>query len=146
MRVAAHDPHLPAEHAAWRELRVARAGLDEVLADSDAVSLHVPLTPETRHLIDAGALARMRPSAVLINAARGGVVDERALAAALREGRLAGAMLDVFEDEPLPADNVLEGAPNLILTPHIAGVTEESNTRVSALTATNVRRVLEART
>jgi (S)-sulfolactate dehydrogenase len=99
----------------------------------------------TRHLIDAAALGRMRQGAVLVNAARGGVVDEAALGAALRSGQLAGAMLDVFEREPLPAGSPLEGAPNLILTPHIAGVTEESNVRVSAVTATNVRRVLEGR-
>ena len=95
--------------------------------------------------LDAAALGRMRSDAVLINAARGGVVDEAVLARALRQGHLAAAMLDVFEQEPLPAGSLLDGLPNLILTPHIAGVTEESNVRVSAVTAANVRRVLEAR-
>jgi (S)-sulfolactate dehydrogenase len=85
----------------------------------------------------------MKQDAVLVNAARGGIVDEVALAEALREGRLAGAMLDVFEQEPLPAGSVFEGVPNLILTPHIAGVTEESNARISQMTADNVRNVLE---
>jgi (S)-sulfolactate dehydrogenase len=145
MEVVAHDPHLADDDPAWREHGVASLSLDDLLATADAVSLHVPLTAGTRNLIDAAALERMRPGAVLVNAARGGVVDEGALAAALRSGRLGGAMLDVFEHEPLPRGGPLEGAPNLILTPHIAGVTEESNVRVSAVTAANVRRVLEAR-
>jgi (S)-sulfolactate dehydrogenase len=116
--------------------------LAPVLACCDVVSLHVPLDAGTRHLIDARALGQMRQDAVLINASRGGVVDERALAEALRDERLAGAMLDVFETEPLPADSLLADVPNLILTPHIAGVTEESNVRVSALVAAKVREAL----
>jgi (S)-sulfolactate dehydrogenase len=142
MTVLAHDTQLADDHPAWRELAVARASLETLLATCDVVSLHVPLDASTRHLIDRDALGRMRKDAVLINAARGGVVDERALAAALREERLAGAMLDVFETEPLPPSSVLEDVPNLILTPHIAGVTEESNVRVSALIAAGVRRAL----
>jgi (S)-sulfolactate dehydrogenase len=145
MKVVAYDPYLPDDHPAWTQLGVSRTTLDELLATSDAVSLHVPLTPDTRNLIDAAALGRMPNHAVLVNAARGGVVEEAALARALRENRLGGAMLDVFESEPLPAGSVLEGVPNLILTPHIAGVTEESNTRVSAVTATNIRKVLKER-
>jgi (S)-sulfolactate dehydrogenase len=145
MTVVAYDPYLPDDYPAWKELGVHRTALDELLTTSDAVSLHVPLTPDTRNLIDAAALGRMPKHAVLVNAARGGVVDEAALARALRENRLGGAMLDVFESEPLPAGSVLEGVPNLILTPHIAGVTEESNTRVSAVTAANIRKVLKER-
>ncbi len=146
MRVAAFDPGLPADDAGFAEAGVARAAdLGALLAAADAVSLHVPLTPATRNLIDAEALARMRPGAVLINAARGGVVDEAALAEALRQGRLGGALLDVFASEPLPAESALAGAPNLILTPHVAGVTEESNVRVSAAVAAAVREVLHAR-
>jgi (S)-sulfolactate dehydrogenase len=145
MEVVAYDPYLPADHPAWADLGVRRSPIDELLATSDAVSLHVPLTPDTRNLIDAAALGRMPKHAVLVNAARGGVVDEAALARALREDRLGGAMLDVFESEPLPEGSVLEGVPNLILTPHIAGVTEESNTRVSAVTATNIRKALKER-
>ena len=141
--MSVYDPYLAADHPAWRDLGVRQSDLEPLLADSDAVSLHVPLDAGTRHLIDAAALGRMRQDAVLINAARGGVVDERALAEALREGRLGGAMLDVFETEPLPADSVLAGVPNLILTPHIAGVSVESNVRVSALIAANVRRALQ---
>src|SRR5919106_451747 len=97
MTVLAHDPFVPDDDPAWRELGVARTALEPLPTSCDAVSLHVPLDASTRHLIDAAALGRMRQDAVLINAARGGVVDERALAEALRAGRLAGAMLDVFE-------------------------------------------------
>jgi (S)-sulfolactate dehydrogenase len=138
MTVIAHDPHLPETDPAWTSIRP--VALPELLAQSDVLSLHVPLTPQTRHVINAEALARMRPEAILINAARGGVVDETALATALREGRLAGAALDVFETEPLTADagrHFLD-LPNVILTPHIAGVTEESNIRVSSLIADKV--------
>lgn len=143
MSVAAADPFVPANAPAWREHGVEPADIDEVLRTSDAVSLHVPLTDETRNLVDADAIARMRPDAVLINTARGGVVDERALVDALKEGRLGGAMLDVFENEPLADGGTFDGAPNLVLTPHIAGVTAESNVRVSAVTARNVRAALE---
>lgn len=145
MTVAAHDPFVAEGDPFWAQHGVSPLPLDALLAEADAVSLHVPLTDGTRRLIGGAALARMRPGAVLVNAARGGVVDEAALAEALRSGRLAGAMLDVFEEEPLAAGSPLAGAPNLVLTPHIAGVTAESNVRVSAVTAGNVRRVLERR-
>lgn len=145
MRILAHDPFVPAGSPVWAQHGVEPVALDRLVAESDAVSLHVPLTDGTRGLFGAGMLARMKPGAVLVNAARGGVVDEAALAAALRSGRLGGAMLDVFEAEPLPGGGPLAGAPNLVLTPHIAGVTVESNERVSAVTAANVRRVLEGR-
>jgi (S)-sulfolactate dehydrogenase len=145
MRVIAFDPLLPPDDPAWAETGVGRRALDELLAESDAVTLHVPLVPETRHLIDADRIAAMRPGAVLINTARGGVVDEPALAAALRAGQLAGAALDVFEHEPLPAGSVLAGVPNLLLTPHVAGVTVESNRRVSALVAEKVLEALKGR-
>jgi (S)-sulfolactate dehydrogenase len=97
-------------------------------------------------LIDAKAIERMREGAVLINTARGGVVDEDALAAALISGRLGGAALDVFETEPLTLAEAarFKGVPNLILTPHIAGPTQESNARVSTITAENIRRALES--
>ena len=144
MRLMASDPYVPPEDPVWRELRVARTDLEELLGESDAISLHVPLTEETRHLIDAAALARMKPDAVLINTARGGVVDEAALVAALEAGRLGGAVVDVFEEEPLSAATGAKFAavPNLILTPHVAGLTEESNHRLSAVTIENVLRVL----
>lgn len=146
MRVVAHDPMLKPDDPVWRGRDVTPRGLVELLAESDAVSLHVPLVPATRHLIDAARLGAMKPGAVLINTARGGVVDEAALAEALRAGKLAGAALDVFEQEPLPADSALAGVPNLILTPHIGGVTREANTRVSMLIAQKVREALEAGT
>jgi len=133
--VCAFDPLLPADDPVWTTAE--RLSFDEVLAVSDVVSLHVPLTPQTHHMIDAACLARMRKDAVLINAARGGVVDESALASALRSGHLGGAALDVFETEPLTAEAALKflGLENLILTPHIAGVTQDSNTRVSKMIA-----------
>lgn len=144
MTVSAYDPHLPADDPAWAD--VARAtDLAQLLATADIVSLHLPLLPETRGLIDRRTLAAMQPGAILINAARGGIVDETALCDALRANRLGGAALDVFEHEPLGADPAAKFAdlPNLILTPHIAGPTAESNVRVSAVTAANVRRALE---
>ncbi len=143
MTVAAYDPYVSPDDPAWAALSVAARDFDAVVADSDALSLHVPLTDETRHLIDGDVLSRMRPGAVLINAARGGVVDEGAVVGALRTGTLGGAMLDVFENEPLAAGSGLDGVPNLILTPHIAGLSEDSNRRIAAFTAANVRRVLE---
>lgn len=146
MKVVATDPFVAAGDPAWSQPwgPVAKRELDALLAEADVVSLHVPLTEKTRNLIDAAALARCKADAILINAARGGVVDETALAAALKEGRLGGAALDVFETEPLCADKgaVFAGCPNLVLTPHIAGVSVESNVRVSAVTAENVRRAL----
>ena len=144
MEIAAVDPFVAADAPAWRGIGRHEA-LESLLAASDAVSLHVPLTDETRGLMGAAALAAMRPGAVLINTARGGVVDEAALAESLRQGHLGGAALDVFEKEPLSAEAAAKfaGLPNLILTPHIAGVTQEANVRVSALTAENVRGVLE---
>jgi (S)-sulfolactate dehydrogenase len=142
MEVVAADALVPPGSPAWAEAGVTRLELDALLSEADAVTLHVPLTDETRHLIDGRRIAAMRPGAVLVNTARGGVVDEAALAAALRDGRLAGAALDVFEREPLPADSPLAGVPNLVLTPHIAGVTRESNRRVSSLIAAEVGRAL----
>jgi len=144
MSVAAYDPLLPADHAAWAD--ASPQPLPELLATSDVVSLHVPLTDATRNMIDAGALAGMRRGAILVNAARGGIVDEAALCAALRSGHLGGAALDVFAREPVDAASgaAFVGVPNLILTPHIAGVTDESNVRVSAVTAEAVARHLGA--
>jgi (S)-sulfolactate dehydrogenase len=138
MQIVAADPYLEATHPAWMTARnVSLAGLLEI---ADVVSLHTPLTEQTRNLIDTRALAKMKPEAILINAARGGIVDEAALAAALREGKLAGAALDVFAAEPLTAEagEKFKGIANLVLTPHIAGVTEESNRRVGYLIAEKV--------
>ncbi|WP_338617533.1 NAD(P)-dependent oxidoreductase [Achromobacter sp. E1] len=145
MRIVGSDAALPAAHPAWQEAGAEPLALDELLGQADVVTLHVPLTPETRHLLDAARIARMRPGAILINTSRGGIVDEAALAAALRAGRLRGAALDVFEQEPLPAGSPLADAPNLILTPHIAGLTQEANTLVSDMVAAGVTMALDAR-
>jgi (S)-sulfolactate dehydrogenase len=144
MQVIAFDPYATGD--VFTAAGVQRRELAALLADSDVVSLHVPLSAETKGLIDAGALAQMKPDAILINAARGGVVDEAAVIAALRAQKLGGAALDVFVQEPLAAEAATAFAdlPNLILTPHIAGVTEESNARVSWLTVENVKKVLAA--
>ena len=138
MRIAAYDPVVGPGDPVWRESGVERRELDALLAASDVVSLHVPLTPQTRGLFDAARLGRMKREAILINTARGGIIDETALATMLRDGKLGGAALDVFDQEPLPAQSPLSGAPRLLLTPHIAGVTLESNERVSALIADRV--------
>lgn len=142
MEVCAHDPFLPVDHAAWAQVQ--SLSVEDLLKTADVISLHVPLTPDTRHMINDQMLAMIKPEAVLINAARGGVVDEDALASRLLSGKLAGAALDVFENEPLTAQasQKFQGIKNLILTPHIAGVTVESNIRVSALIAERVLKKL----
>jgi (S)-sulfolactate dehydrogenase len=147
MSVAAYDPYIAEDSGVWKQPygRVEPSSLDDLIAGSEVISLHVPLTAETRNLMGADAIGRMRPGAILINAARGGVVDEKVLAEALRSGHIGGAALDVFEEEPLSAARaaVFKGCPNLILTPHIAGVSVESNTRVSWVTVENVRKHLQ---
>ncbi|MEP2531398.1 hydroxyacid dehydrogenase [Shimia sp.] len=135
MKTCAYDPFLPSDSPLWKGTE--QRDLEGVLGGSDVISLHVPLTDATRHIINADRLAMMQSGAVLINAARGGTVDEAALAAALQGGQIAGAALDVFETEPLTqeAARIFDGLQNLILTPHIAGVTVDSNIRVSAMIA-----------
>jgi (S)-sulfolactate dehydrogenase len=145
MPIIASDPFVAAEAPVWAQHGAERVDLDTLLARADVVSLHVPLTADTRNMIDAQRLAQMKPGVILLNAARGGIIDEAALAAALSNGTIKAAALDVFAEEPLRAGSPLGGAPNLLLTPHIAGVTQESNVRVSAVTAQNVRRVLNER-
>lgn len=144
MQVIASDPF--AKDDVFKSANVRRESLENLLSLSDVVSIHVPLTDETKNIVGAAALARMRPDAILINAARGGVVDEVAVAGALKNKKLGGAALDVFVQEPLGADKggIFADVPNVILTPHIAGVTDESNTRVSWVTVENVKRVLTA--
>ena len=118
-----------------------RRPLDALLRESDVVSLHVPLTAETERLIDADAIDRMKPGAVLVNTARGALVDEAALAAALRRGRLGGAGLDVFETEPVPPDSPLLGFDNVVVTPHLAWLTAETLERSLAVAVENCRRL-----
>ena len=113
------------------------AALDELFAEADFVTLHVPLTPDTSHMVGASRLAKMKPTAFLINTSRGGVIDETALAAALKGGRLGGAALDVFEKEP-PSGEILS-APNTILTPHIGGQTEEAQANAITVIGEKVR-------
>ena len=144
MEIAATDPYVGASDPAWRPVQ--KMSQDALLAWADVVSLHVPLTDETRDLINTTELKVMKNQAVLINAARGGVVNEQALVDALSDGQIAGAALDVFCKEPLTQEDAqkFSGIPNLILTPHIAGVTSDANARVSAITAQQVRDALRA--
>ena len=144
VRVAAFDPVLPPGDPAWSAPAVRRFDdLRAMLAECDVVTLHVPLTGATRHLVGAAEMAAMKPGACIVNTARGGVLDEAAMAQALASGRLGAAALDVFEDEPLPAHSPLAGVPNLYLTPHVAGLTAEANARTGELVASLVRRALE---
>ena len=143
MKVIGFDAMIPADHPTWWAERTTACKFDEVLHEADVISIHVPLTPATRGLIDAGRLALMKSDAVLINTSRGQIVVEAVLAAALRAGKLGGAALDVFEHEPLAAGSPLAGCPHLLLTPHIAGVTRESNVRVSTMIAEKVAAALE---
>lgn len=121
------DPQVVLPAAEAERLGVRREeSLPALLAEADIVSLHLPVTPATRNIIDAAAIAAMKPGAVLVNTARGGLVDESALAAALRDGRLLAAALDVFATEPVPADHPLIGLPNVVLTPHISAGTRDA--------------------
>lgn len=122
---------------------VVPASVEEVFRRGDVISLHCPLTDDTRHVINADNLARMKPSAFLINTARGPLVDEHALAAALDEGRIAGAALDVLSAEPPPASNPLLRAKNCLITPHLAWASRESRARLIAAAATNLRAFLD---
>ena len=142
MSLVAYDPFIAADDPCWAEYRTSPVSLDELVASSDAISLHVPLTPESKNLFNAERIAAMRQGAWLINTARGGTLDEKALAQALHSGKLGGAMLDVYENEPLPANSVLAGVPRCILTAHIAGLTNEANTRVSSMIAQKIKEAL----
>ncbi|RRH92445.1 hydroxyacid dehydrogenase [Variovorax beijingensis] len=143
MRTVAFDAMMDDSHPALAATGTQPLGLDALVAQADVVSLHVPLVDGTRNLFHAARIAAMKGGAVLVNTSRGGIVDEAAVALALREGRLGGAALDVFEAEPLAASPHFEDCPNLLLTPHIAGVTAESNERVSSLIAQKVLEALE---
>ncbi|GAB6877569.1 2-hydroxyacid dehydrogenase [Thermaerobacter litoralis] len=127
------------------ELGAQYRGLDELLAEADVVSLHVPLTAETRHLIDGRRLALMKPGAILVNTARGGVVDEAALVEALRRGRPAMAGLDVYDREPVPPDHPLLQLPNVIALPHVGSATGRARWRMARLAAENCAAVLQGR-
>ncbi|URI10990.1 hydroxyacid dehydrogenase [Aquincola tertiaricarbonis] len=146
MQVLAFDAMMAADHPAYAAAGVQCVALDTLISQADVVSLHVPLVEGTRGLLNAQRIGAMKAGAVLVNTARGSIVDEVAVAEALRQGRLGGAALDVFDAEPLKQAPHFEGCPNLVLTPHIAGVTTESNERVSSLIADKVLQALaEAR-
>jgi (S)-sulfolactate dehydrogenase len=142
-QVIAHDDYLEKSAPAWSGTE--RVGLEELLRRCDVISLHCPLTAATRGLIGASELESMKVGAILINTARGGIVEEAALADALKSGHLGGAAVDVFSAEPIDKSvaDTFANVPNLLLTPHVAGVTIESNERISAITAENVLRVLK---
>ncbi len=138
MSVLAHTPHPPPQTAE----NVRFTDLDSLFARSDAVSLHCPLTPRTRHLVDARRLALMKPTAFLINTARGPLVDEPALTAALNSGRLAGAAVDVLSTEPPAPDNPLLSAANCLVTPHLGWATRAARERLMQIAVDNVRAFL----
>lgn len=144
MKVLAYDPNVP-------EAAMAEADITKVedwratLPDVDVISLHVPRLPETENIIGAAELAAMKPTALIINTSRGGLIDEPALAAALREGRIGGAGIDTFDEEPPRADNPLLQSDRAILSPHIAGLTQEAMARLSVAAAENVLAGLDRR-
>ena len=140
LRVIGHDP--AGVRAELREAGVEEVGLHELLSRSDAVSLHLPLSDATHHLVDAAALRRMRPTAYLINTSRGGIVDHAALLEALEAGRLAGAALDVLEVEPPAAGDALAAHPRVVVTPHAAWYSEESYETLKTEAAREAVRVL----
>jgi D-3-phosphoglycerate dehydrogenase len=141
MRVVAYDPYLAATRA--RSLQVELVDdIDDLLTSADFISLHTPLTAETRHLLDFARLQKTKRGVRIINCARGGLVDEEALAKALQDRRVAGAALDVFEIEPLPIDSPLRSAPNIILTPHLGASTSEAQESVGIEIAQSIRAAL----
>ncbi|HUF07619.1 MAG TPA: D-glycerate dehydrogenase [Candidatus Binatia bacterium] len=137
MEIVYHDVH-PASPADEAELGARRVEMDELLGTSDFISLHVNLTEETHHLIDADALQAMKPTAVLVNTSRGPVVDPQALDRALRDGEIFAAGLDVTEPEPLPADHPLVQLPNCLVVPHIASASRVTRGRMAAMAAANL--------
>ncbi|MCY4022319.1 MAG: C-terminal binding protein [Anaerolineaceae bacterium] len=143
LQLLAHDPWVP--DAEIRAAGVEPAGLDEALARADFVSLHTPLTEETQHLLNAERLARIKPGAFVINTARGALIDQEALLAALQSGRVSGAGLDVFVPEHLPPDHPLLAQPGVIATPHTAFYSEESVLELERLAAQNVADILSGR-
>ena len=140
METIAYDPYLTEERA--KDMGIERVELGEVISRGDVISLHVPLTPQTEGMIGAAELEAMKPTAILVNAARGGVVDEGALVAALESGQISAAALDVFATEPLPEDSPLRGIPNLVLTPHLGASTREAQELVASEIARGVAAAL----
>jgi D-3-phosphoglycerate dehydrogenase / 2-oxoglutarate reductase len=145
MQVIAYDPYLTEgkkdEYRSWVEF----TELNELLSESDVISIHVPLTAQTRHLVDETEISQMKPDVILINASRGGIVNEAALVKALQNNRIAGAGLDVFSEEPVPVDNPLLKLENVILTPHSAALTRECVSRMATEAARCVLDVFAGR-
>jgi len=145
MRIIAHDPFMPAEEIAAADAE--SVSFDELVTESDCLVIQAPLTPQTHHLIDEAQLRRMKPTAILINTARGPIVEDRALHRALNEGWIAGAGLDDIEEEPAKVrdwrpDNPLFGLGNVVITPHVAYYSEESIGTLRSFDAEEVVRVL----
>jgi phosphoglycerate dehydrogenase-like enzyme len=141
MRVLAYDPYATEEAA--RSANAELVDLDTVLAEADFLSIHAPLSQATHHLIGAEQLAKLKDSAFLVNTSRGGLIDEAALVESLQKRRIAGAALDVFEQEPLQPDSPLRALDNVILTPHVGGTTQEALERMSERAAENILRVYD---
>jgi len=139
--VIAHDPLVPAD--VMRDAGVEPIELHKLIDASDIISLHVPDNDATQHMVDVAFLSRMRPTAYVVNTSGGAVVDPAALAEALERGTIAGAALDVFEGHPLPPSSPLMTAPNLLMTPHIGGATEETIERHSQIITDEVERFLD---
>lgn len=142
MHVRGYDPFVADDDPVWAGTET--ASLDQIIENSDVISCHVPLNDDTHHVIDSAAIARMRTGTIVINASRGGVLDEAAIIDGLKSGQLGGAALDVFENEPLGAKSggAFKDVPNLIVTPHVAWATEEADVKTGEVTVANVRRVL----
>ena len=138
IKTVAYDPYLDKDSNVWKETK--NLPLDNLLSISDIISLHIPLSKETKNLIDEKKLRLIKNSSVIINTSRGGIIDENSLAKLLKENKIGGAALDVFNKEPINKENAkkFEGLDNLILTPHIGGVTKESNERVSKMIAKKI--------
>ncbi len=145
MRVLAHDPMRHRNEAVIQDSGIDLTDLDALLSQSDIVSLHAPLTTQTRHLINDHRLAQMAEGAFIINTSRGELIDSAALAEAIRSGRLGGALLDVVDEEPPSADHPLRDMDNVWITPHVAGLTDEAQVRVSTQVADGVIQELRAR-
>src|SRR5947208_1195283 len=137
MKIVAYDPFIASEQS--RDLEIESAAFDEVLSRADFLTIHTPLTPDTRGLINAAALAKMKRGARVINCARGGLIDEAALYDAITSGRIAGAALDVFEQEPPPADHPLLQLEQVIVTPHLGASTTEAQEGVALTVAEQMR-------
>ncbi|MEM2123440.1 MAG: 2-hydroxyacid dehydrogenase [Candidatus Bathyarchaeia archaeon] len=140
MKVLAYDPYIPDEEMHLRG--VEKVGLEELLRSSDIVTIHVRLTPETRNLIGERELSMMKPEAYLINTSRGGTLDEKALYNALKEKKLRGAALDVFEEEPLPSGNPLLMVDNITVTPHIAGASIDAAHRAAQMLSEDIKNII----